>query len=556
MATKWSDIIKSNQYTALDEQGKAALKDRYWKNVIETSDEYQKGGDDFRDALRSRFYGDAGKVPYESAPEPTRLQLAKQTLGETFGAEVPALGKAAEFFRSTAPQYIAQKGGEMGYPGTSAALATAVGTAGELIPKTGGELALQGLTGPALQGLGAAGGAALATRAGQVVKEAPVSIMSALTRIEKPIVERALTRGEQVIQKMRDIGNTDVFERGVRAIEGAVNSARREFGMRLGRVEDWVAEKVPGRIIETNAIGQKLEQKLANAGYKTPAKTASDVEIKLSSDVNEILDDFRNLSKAEGPEYSSILGPNGEQIVSVPASAAAPQKMSFKDALTLRRKIDDTVSFYKQGSMKAGVKVEALLKEARAELNQQLLNVSPTFKKFNDKFAEVARLYEQVSDDFLRSKNPEIVKRRVLNLFKKGTVERKAVEKLDKMSAAATSEMDGLLDALAAEQFSYVLNPKISRAAQNTGGALMPTLIGTVGTGFGAAIGGFGGAATAGLGLAGAGAAGLAATSPRLNLAAARAIGRNAKALAKPAYRNVLGTLLAAREKAARDQRK
>ena len=420
------------------------------------------------DYIFSNLKDTSQKVQLAGIQSPDSPQSALDILSKP----IPGIGQVAELARETIPSKIAEVGGKFGFPKTAAAVATGISTAGELIPKTLGEAGLMAVGGPIAKGIGRLG-----------AKAAP-SIISALTRIEKPIVERGIARVSALGAK--ELRAPEVVEQGIEKLGKALVQGKADFGQRFARVKEALIERNLGKSIPTADIGARLEKNLASKGFGGTGK----IKRELSSDVTEILNDLKN------------------------------KNLSFQDAVNLKSKIDDLVSFNVGVAPKTGDVEGAILKGVRREIDSRLEASSPLFKTASRGYAKVAKAYDDLSRDLLSGK-VETIERRISNIFKKGSVDRKIVEKIDRVSEEAAGILDNVLDAITAQKFRPIINPGVARAAAHTGGGLMGPALGIGGTAL------FGAAPTA---LVGSGA--LAATSPRL---AGLAI-RGAKALTKPRF--------------------
>ena len=172
---------------------------------------------------------DAPNVRLAGIPSPDTLQSALGMLSKP----IPGIGQAVEAVRETIPSKIAEVGGRLGFPKTSATLATGISTAGELIPKTVGEAGLAAISGPIAKGMGRLG-----------AKAAP-SIISALTRIEKPIVERGISRVAALGAK--ELRAPEVVEQGIEKLGKALVQGKADFGQRFARVKEVLIERNLGK---------------------------------------------------------------------------------------------------------------------------------------------------------------------------------------------------------------------------------------------------------------------------------------------------------------------
>ena len=465
--------------------------------------------------------------PTEQAPstEPGYLGMAGQAVGHALKTDVPYLAPAVQYMRDL-PFQAQEKMTEAGYPKIGTALGMASmpsAIAAEFLPKTGGQLALQGLIGPTLKA------------AGMVAKKVGPSIVSTIDQIAPPIAKRAFERTEQVYSKLKTAANTEVIPETIRAIKESIKLARKSVGERLGLIEDEIAAQMPGRSIATHDLGQKLEQNLASKGFDISGQTG-DVSRRLSGTVKEIVDDFKNIQGAQPSTAGKILGPEGQATIT-PAIPGVSQPMSFKDALTLRRKIDDAVDYVGQESMKVGKQEEAILKTIRRELNERLKDIDYRFRDANDTAAETFENYRKLASDVM-SGSEDTIQKKITNLFSKDTIERRAVEYMDESFTRASRKLDDVLDMITASKFSAKLNPSLERAFMHTGGgpAARAMQLGTAAALGGEAVAhGVTGPAVAGLTGA------MAVTSPRLGIEAIYR-GRQAyEALARP---GVLPTLV------------
>lgn len=474
-------------------------------------------------------------VAQPNADNISTMGAAGKAISETMTEDVPYLGKVARAVREDIPGFIAEKAGQVGASvekagqaiglpkagelvgkaiGTAgASTGAAIGTAGELIPQKGWELAALGAAKP----LAAAGKAA-----GRV---AAPKLISFLTRIEPPIVARAIARAGEIGKK--ELMAPDAIENAIKGLGEGIKAGRRALGQRLAAIEDDVAERLPGRIIPVNDIASKLESRLSRAGFSD----AGDVERKLESKIGDIVNDFRNMqggspertmgvtTKAGGHGVAPIstgkpiLDNFGNPIL-VAAEKSKPLPLSFADGLNLRRKIDDVLEEGNKGLIAVPKQTSAFLMEARSELNARLKNFSGHFKNANDAFAKMAGNYKMLEDDILSGK-PETIQRRITSMFNKGSADRKIVERVDRISEEAGVSLDTILNSITAQKFSPVMNPTVERAAFHTGGGILGA------SGVGGAVGA---AAALGHPLYAAGVGGaIAATSPKLHGLAIRA---------------------------------
>ena len=459
-----------------------------------------------------------------SAPESplTTAGAAKQAIGETMREDLPYVGRAVQAVRKDIPEYIAEKGGAMGFPKTGAAIGTAIGTAGEMLPKTGLDLALVGGAKPL------AAGAKMAVR-----KVAPAAI-SAFTRIEKPIVERAIARPGLLADKT--LLAPDKVEGAIKALADGIKAGRSSLGDRLSKIEDAVADRLPGRRIQVQDIALNIERRLSKAGFSD----AGDVKRALESRVRSIVDDFHNLQGGKPASTSPIVDAFGKEI-KTSAVKAKPTPLSFADGLNLRRKIDDVLEEGKKGLLAVPKQTTAFLTEARTMLNDRLKALDQNFRKANDAFANMARNYEQIELDVMGGK-AETIQKRITNLFKKESVERKLLNRLDKSMSAANASLDTILDSITAQRFAPKINPMLVRAATQTGGGLVGNIAGGA-----VAQQMLGGPKALALG-----ASILGATSPKLHSGAIRAAAapfvRGSAPLARPAAAAALAALRARRK--------
>ena len=420
--------------------------------------------------------------------------MAVQAMGETLREPLPGgVGGLVEKLRGGAG--IAERLGAMGVPSPISALAASqVAIPAELLPRTGLELALTGLAGPATEAVGAAGKA--------VIRKASPFLISEATGIARPIVERAL--------RVRAALRTPVDEYAIRGfVDGLVESmkqARSDIGQRLGAVAEQIAARLPKKSVPTADIAANLETKLSRSGFKIPNQAPEDVAAavrQVQSDTTEIIKDLRNLNAPAKP--SGLLTPGGKP---VPIEAPAPQATSFMRALNIRRKMDDVLEFISSGDARVGTAEKGYLKEARASLNDRLRAFDPRFRQANDAAAALMQKYQAIQKDFLSGKQ-DMVERRLANMFKKGTVERRAIEQADFVSKAAGKQIENILNQITAQQFKPALRPGMGvRPMLATGGGLVSGALrlGSAGSVPGALATG---AATA--------AAGLTISSPRFN---------------------------------------
>ena len=319
------------------------------------------------------------------------------------------------------------------------------------------------------QGAGQAIGGAI----GKGAKIAAPSIISLLSRIENPIVERAIARPGVLGNKA--LRTPEALENAIKGFGAALKEGRSILGQKLDSIADVVAAKLGNsKVIDTLGIATKLQAKLSKSGFDVKGLPKGAVTRPLSNDSKLIIKDLKS------------------------------KNLTFRDALNLRRKIDDLVDYSQGVAPKIDDTQTGILKEARRELNEQILKVDPRFKKANDSFKQAANAYNDIEKDILGGKI-ETIQSRITRLFNKGTVERRLVEKADRFSANASNQLDTILDAITAQKFTPIINPGVRRAVANTGGGLMGPVAGAVGSklfGFLPTV------ATGGLGLA--------ATSPRL----------------------------------------
>lgn len=429
-------------------------------------------------------------VAQPSTDNITPMGAAMQAISETMTEDVPYLGRVAKAVREDIPGYIAEKSGQLGIPKIGATVGTAIGTAGELIPQKGWELAALGAAKP-LAAAGKAVGAAVAP-----------PLISFLTRIEPPVVARAISRVGQIGRK--ELLAPEIIENAIGALKIGVKDARSALGRKLGAIEDAVAAKMPDRSIPVTDIGSSVGGKFQRLGYLGGGK---DVQRGLPKEVSEIVDDFKNIGGGVAAKTSTIADALGRPIIT-PEVKAQPRSMTFRDALNLRQKIDNVVQWGEEGKIKIDSQTDALLKQGRYDLNERLKAVSDTFRKANDAFAKVAKDYDKLSSDVLSGKD-ETVQRRITNLFNKDSIERKVLARIDIGAKDAHNSLDTILDAITAQKFRPKLNPVVERAAFHSGGGI----IGASGIGGAAGImGAMGNPIPAAL-TAGA----LAATSPRLH---------------------------------------
>lgn len=379
----------------------------------------------------------------------SKLGIARQALSQTMTQDLPLVGKAVGNLRTNIPNQLAEK---YGMPGAIAG--TAIGTAGELLPKTGGDLALQGLTGPLLKGIG------FVTKKGLIPLGRKVlpSLTEALTSIEAPIVERAIQRASQVGQKMKGVLDSNVTEMAVNKLKEATKDYKTLIGSKLKRIEDAVIKSTKKQIPIAD-IGDQLSKMLAGSGYKVNGYTEEAFAEKVPHDIGEILNGFNSL-KSFSPDIASNV-----------ESGMTSKPVTFKAALNLRRSIDRILeqAEFKPGSVTKDT--EAILAAIRKPLNDRLLATEPRFKVANDAYAKVMDTYRQLHDDVLTGKE-ETVRNRIARIFKKGSVERKLIERMDNMGKQAAGQLDDLLDTITAQQFSSKVNPQMTRSLKSTGGGL------------------------------------------------------------------------------------
>ena len=415
----------------------------------------------------------------------TTAGAAKQAISETMTQDVPYLGKIAKAVRTDIPGYIAEgagragaaierAGGAIGLPGAGKAVGnavgvagatagTALGTAGELIPQKGWELAAMGAAKPL--------GAAVKTVGATVAPP----LISFLTRIEPPIVARAISRAGQLGNK--ELLAPEAIENAIQGLGEGIKAGRRALGEKLGAIEDKIAATFTGNVPAAD-IGQKLSQNLAKAGFGVEGQPVGKVVRELNKEVSAVLGDF--------------------------------QTLNFKDAINLRRKIDDMVTY--DGAKLLGLNdtQQAMLKGARSELNDRIRAVSPRYTQATAAFSKAAQVYDQLSKDVLSGK-PETIQRRITGMFNKGSADRKIVERVDKISETAGASLDTILDSITAQKFDPILNPGMTRAAGSTGGGIL----GATGIAAGKVLAGGPGAGIA--------AGAITATSPRLHALGIRA---------------------------------
>lgn len=380
--------------------------------------------------------------------DPSMLGMAGQAIGQTLSQDLPGVGPVVGAMRGTLPNVLQTLSNAAGMPNNP--FPGMIRGVGEALPKTGGDLALQGLAGPLTE----AGGAIAAPIARKLVP----SIVEAVTRFESTIVERAIARVSQVGRKMEGTALTDASEQAVGKLKEAVKGALSSVGKRMGSVEDAVAAR-SDKLVTTGDIAEKFSTNLAKAGYEVPGVRAGEVTQKLNGKTKDILADLNK------------------------------RKLSFKDTLNLRRKIDDAVEFAKKGSLEVGTVEGTLLKQARKDINDRLLAIDPTFKKANDAYARVRQSYDLLHDEIFSGKD-ETINRRIAAIFKKGTAERKLIQRLDQVGGNTAAALDDLLDTITAQKFQPKVHPSISKAFFNTGGGpIANTAKLLMGEGAGAAVG-------------------------------------------------------------------
>ncbi len=463
------------------------------------------------DAARNSFFSDAFKAPAPVA-EPSTLATAGQAVKETLKAPVPYLAPVADALRTDIPGYIAEKGGQLGFPKTGAAIGTAIGTVGELVPKTGGELAMAGLGGPVLEGAGALG-----------AEVAPTAI-SKLTRLSVPEVERGISRAKELMNP--ELLKPETVDNATQAIGNSIKSARSALGRRLGLAEDVAAAKLPGRVISVPHIGDELADNLRKVGYAVDGVGNGDIPKKLPPDLQGIVDKFRNKSSFD------ILGPDGNPL------PRPPRPLSLPDALQLKREIYDMVSYDKSKLLGLGDKESSFLNDAAKNLDDHIRAVGgDELNAATDKFSRMAKGYDKLSKDAL-SGRVDTVQKRLGRVFRAGDIARKVEDPMATVGAGQKA-LDTLLDAKTAQGFAHKINPVLERAAVTTGGGMAGA------AGFMASRAAVGGPKAI------AGAAGLlAATSPALHNALIRAavipLGQNAavEAAASPAARALMASPL------------
>lgn len=455
-------------------------------------------------ALKAKGYTWRSAAPTAApgAPESplTTLGAGKQAIVETMREDIPYLGRAAKALREDIPGAIAETGGAMGFPKTAAALGTVIGTAGELVPKTGLDLALVGAAKPLAAGVKAVG-----------AKGVPGAI-SALTRIEKPVVERAIARPALLSDKT--LLAPDKIEGAIKTLGEGIKAGRRALGQKLGAIEEKLAKTYTGKI-QVGDVGQKIAQKFAAGGYAVPGQKSGRIVAELPGEIIDVLADLKK------------------------------KNLSFRDAANLKRKIGDLVDWDKKKLLGLSNRQEALLKEAYDGVNTRLRAVNPRYAKANDAFARAAKVYDELSADVLSGK-PEMIERKLGAMLRKGSAERKVIEKVDRISQEAVGVLDEVFDALTAQRFAPKVNPTLVRAATQTGGGLVGNVAGGA-----LAQQVLGGPTTLGLG-----AGILAGTSPRLHALGIRAFNAPAGRGALPSMaRGGTSAALAALRARRRDDR-
>lgn len=399
--------------------------------------------------------------PMVQQPAPTPLGSTQQQpqkpglfsqAADALGKDIPVLGKVAGALRTSIPDSIAEFGGRVGLPKTAATLGTAVSLAGELIPKTGGEA------------LAAAALPAIGRGAAKVARTALPNLSSLLTGIEVPVIERAFARGKQIANK--DLLDSAAAEKAILSLGEGLKTARRIAGEKLQIVEDRIAERNLGRAVKVGDIGDKLEKTLAKRGFRVIGEPKREVTRSIAREVLEVIDDFKNATIESAP------------IVTGASNQSGAKHLNFSDALNLRRKIGDIVSFERKNILGIDKTTGAILKEAYRELNERLLSISPEFKRANDSFAALAKSYKDLQENVFSGKI-ETIERRISQLFRKGTVQRKLMEKADRISQTAGANLDTILDSITAQRFDPIINPRTTRAIFQTGGGLSgPALLG------------------------------------------------------------------------------
>lgn len=448
----------------------------------------------------STVHGQNEKSKYQ-VPAQSKLGMALDVAKGTWNANIPVLGDVVESLRNSVPNYIAEKTGAIGekvggpvgkaIKGYGVAESGILGTAAEFAPKTAGDLAIMGLSGPASEAASAVAG-----------KVAP-TVISKLTRIEEPVVSRYISK---VGKGAKDIFNKEIqspewVENAVSKISSALKEGRSAVGKKLGAIEDRVAAKYPDKFIPVQDIGSDLANNLKRASFEVQGDATGEVSRKLESDTADILNDFSR---------KSTPGLAGE--------AATPSNMTLRDAIGLRRKIDDAVDFTERMAGKETTE-SALLKQARNKLNQRILPVDPKLRAANGAAAAAYSAYDDLMKNvFAPNAKAETVSKRLTGLLNKGSAERKVLEKADMIGGRSSGMLDQLLDSLTAQKFQPVINPVVERAATQTGGGILGA------SGIGGATAAL--AATGHPGALALEAGALAATSPKLHALAIQAATR------------------------------
>lgn len=355
-------------------------------------------------------------------------------LGE--GRELPWIGAAAKYVRETLPGQIAETGGKIGLETPAALLGTGVSMLGEAIPRTEGELALGMGAGPAMKGLGLAAKSVRPTILG---KMAGIPIEAVKRVLERPIASRSMADNE-------------AMEGVMRTATEAMNSARADIGERLGAIKKGVYARFPNARVKTSDLAHGLEEQLRSAGYAVP-KSGEEVAYAAAFDT----------TRERGQKKVSA------DVLQVLKDLRAGHEANLEQAMSMKSYIDDNVNYAAKEAMKVSSVEEGILKGVNKDLKKRIYVVSPRLGRAMNYASESFKAHKELSKIFGGNASPEAKERRILNLFKKGSAERRLLERADRLGGEAAGAMDKVLDAFAAEYYKPVLRRGVGQAATTAG---------------------------------------------------------------------------------------
>lgn len=395
---------------------------------------------------------------YPPQSELSKPQAAWQVMKGALGTDIPLVGPAVGAVREQIPNWIAEKGGQIGFPKTAATVGTAVSTAGELLPKNLGDLAAMVTAEPLAKGAVMVGKPFI-RGTGEVLAEIAAKISGANKEAVK-----AVFKNPKIAAKFGDLlGQWDQANL-VEAVQGNL----KKVGGRFKAVQDALAgfaaadRKMLPRVNLEPALDATV-QHMVDTGHRVPSRFTG-ITPKLG--VGRLAED--------SPDYTLLI----KQL----ANLQKNKTLDFGEALNMRRQLDELIDFGQPGTsgmQKVGSEANRILKKMRDEVNVRLRESIPTKKRgmwdaANKAYSDARTAYDELKRQVVGT-TPQITIQRIMRQVRSGRVEEGLEDRAAKIGKAAEKALMDIHDRVVAGQFHDFVR----------GGVATPAAAGWVGLHFG-----------------------------------------------------------------------